>query len=150
MKAIDLQGCLIKNGYLIRRYDLKKQSISGIDRQIILRVRDQAMKAGFSRETVNAMEMHGIQGRENVSGRLVTAEFVGIQQTWRGGLTMRLYNIEGFSPHAGSTATLRDVVHHGILPYDISIPRIAYEYAKETLLLALDWFDLARAKFGLL
>lgn len=133
MNAIDLQSCLIANGHLARLQQLKGQSISDTDRRIMMRIRKAALAAGFCQRTINATEMWGEQGGERPSGHIVDAEFIGMETMTR--LKTRLYNIEGFHRLSGSTVGVRDLVHNWILPRDISMIRIAWEYAKETILL---------------
>lgn len=141
---LDIQSCLIENGHLMRLYQLKTKSISDIDRRIILRNRHQAEKEGYSKTTINALEMQGIEGREGVSGRLVSCEFVGLQDVGRNGIKMRLYNITGFHPLSNSTVGMLTLIHNRIFSYDISLPRVAYEYFKEIFLLVWDKWDIFR------
>ncbi len=143
---LNIQTALVANGHLTRLYQLKRESISPIDRRIIMRIRNAAIEAGYSQRGINSSEMWGERGGVRPSGRLIDAEFVGLQNVGRGKITMRLYNIEGFHALTGSTVGVMSLVHMGVIPRDINLLRVGYEYAKEVFLLAWDQVDILRFK----
>lgn len=145
---LNIQGQLIANGHLMRDYQLKGKSISSVDRRVIMRIRREAAEAGLSQRTINSFEMWGMEGKPRATGRLIDAEFIGFQDVCRVGIKMRLYNVAGFHPLAGSTVGVMTLIHLGVAPRDIGFGRIGFEYLKEVFLGLWDLVDQARFKIS--
>lgn len=134
-----IEDRLIGNGLIFREARLKSQSVSNIDRKIILRVRNEAYGSGLDRRAVNALEMRGERGEFGLRAVPYESVFKGLQ-TILGPFTMRLYDIQGDHELNGSTVSLMTLVHKRIPIYDISFPRVVLEYLKEVILIS--WIEV--------
>lgn len=131
-----IENLLHGNGNLISAAQRKMQSLSGPDRRIIDRVRTKAIAAGYGWQFINALEMEGERGIRGSMPMPIDAEFRGLQETGIFGISTRLYNIEGDHFLNHSTVGVITLLHNKIMPLDISLPRIGFEYLKEQILMA--------------
>lgn len=118
------------NGNLIEAARRATKSLSRPDRQIILRVRDRAIVAGFTDAGINALEMEGERGIRGFKAFPIEAHFIG-KMGW-----LRLYNIEGDHRLKGSTVGVSTLLHNRIMPIDLSFFGIVFEFIKEQIFMA--------------
>lgn len=137
-----IEELLVGNGNIMRGLHTRGRSLSAGDRAIILRNRQRALDEGYTRITINALEMEGERGTRGAIGYPVSSRFRGIQETSVRGLSLRLYDIEGDHPLNGSTVTVSTLLGKGIIPTDISFFRALIEATKEVLFMA--YFELER------
>lgn len=134
---------LVGNGNIIEAARRAGKSLSRPDRNIIDRVRARAIhEHGYGWTMINGLEMEGERGRRGHKAFPIEAEFRGLQEMEMWGLTVRLYNIVGDHILNGSTVGVVTLIHNGIMPLDISLPRIGYEYVKENFITAW-WYTLS-------
>lgn len=124
-----LQG----NGNLISAARKSYRSLSRPDRNIILRARAKALEAGFSKSTINALEMEGELGQRGIAPDPIDSVFIGLQDMSFFGLKFRLYNIEGDHPLNHSTTTTLGLLRQRIMPLDITPFQVGLEALKELL-----------------
>ncbi len=130
------------NGNLIAAARHAGKSLSGPDRRIIARARDEALVAGYADSTIRAIEMEGERGLRGAMHHPIEARYIGSQEMESFGLSVRLYNIEGDHTLNNSTVGVTTLVHNGIFPVDLSFFGVAREYAKENLIVGW-WFALS-------
>lgn len=147
-----IEEYLVGNGNIIEAARRAGKSLSRPERSIIDRVRDRAIQHGYGWTLINGLEMEGERGRRGHKAFPLQVEFRGLQKMELGGLTVRLYNIVGDHPLNGSTVGVATLIHNGIMPLDISLPRIGYEYMKEHLIAAwwqmLSLWQILKIKMG--
>lgn len=140
-----IENRLHGNGNIIAEAQRKGVSLSAPDRRIILRVRDQALAAGFCDSTIRALEWEGEQGMKGTMPFPVEARFIGVQEGGAFGLSFRMYNIEGDHVLNNSTVGVSTLVRERIPVLDLSFVGLWTELAKEQILFGW-WFVLSAAE----
>ncbi len=135
----NLEQLLVGNGNLIVAARRKGKSLDRAERSIILRAREKASAAGYSRTTINALEMEGEGGRVGIGGMPIDLVFIGNQDAAFHGLTFRLYNIVGDHPLNQSTVTAGSLFMMGLFPLDLSFFGLVKEFLKEKFMDVV-WF----------
>jgi hypothetical protein len=142
---------LAGNGLIFRRYKLRQQSVSSVDRAIVLRVREEARRAGYTQRDINRCEMRGERGEYGLRPQPYEAVFQG-HEVLPNGIRLRSYNVVGDHDLAGSTVGMIDLFHHGVMPHEITLIQAVWEYGKEAILIGwmqlsmnmADWFSRVR------
>ncbi len=144
---------LVGIGNMIEAARRNTRSLSATERRMIDRIQTAAIhEHGYGWRGMNALIMEGERGRRGSMPMPLEAEFRGLQEMETFGLTVRLYNIVGDHPQNGSTVGVVTLLHNGIMPLDISLPRIGYEYLKEHFITgwwyALSTWQVIKIKMG--
>lgn len=130
MDRLQIEKRLIGNGHLILENRRHTRSLSRADRSIIHRVRGQALAAGISLLSINDLEMEGERGVRGLIAPAVEAEFRYLQEfKWLA--PFRMYDIQGDHPQNNSTVGVMTLIHEGILPRDIGLFHLAFQYLNE-------------------
>ena len=133
---INIENRLHGNGNLIAAARRKGVSLSGPDRRIILRNRDEALRLGYIDSTIRALEVEGELGLRGHMAFPVRSRFIGKQEGGLLGLSLRLYNIEGDHTLNNSTVGVSTLLRNRIHVGDLSLLGVWREILKEQFMIA--------------